>query len=410
MSNATNAAVAELLRRLPDDWADVPEDADGDALAALVAAGFAARRIHFTVKLPGCDETAIVTIEAAGEDGLAEAMTAAVQDWWARCGRRWQELRQDTGEPVRPIVNRQRDEWKLTPDGRTARADIEQGSSAPIDFALKRGFFDGRPRVLPDGRVTQRLPVRGYGRLVSLENAPSGPLSVAISNWSEGAEAFAKGFRAVQSAPLVRDGEAKQSKAETPEYAWELRGGIWHIQAFGERGDFPDAKGFRYIARLLADAGKPVPMTYLLGGKFGDITESTALDEGLRARSGGGEPLADETTLAELKKEIQDTKEELDEATKNCDATLIDVNQRKLVLLMEHYRSLVTPDGKPKTFPGERDKLRSRIYKALKRACDTIGKRGLPKTADHLKAGISAAEDGFIYKSTPPVAWTVRLQ
>lgn len=195
-------AIADLLRRVPNDWAEVPEDAQGDALAALTAAGFVAHRITFTVRMPGSDETNRVTIEMTGEYGFVEAMEAAAQDWWVRYGQRWRELRQDIGEPVRPIITRRRDEWKLTSDGRVAREDLERGLSTPIDFALKRGFFDGRPRVLTDGRVTQRLPVRGYGRLVSLENAPRDPLAVDIAKFSaadELAEALAKAFATIQS-------------------------------------------------------------------------------------------------------------------------------------------------------------------------------------------------------------------
>jgi len=185
-------AVAKLLRQAPDSWADVP--AEQDALAVLMAAGFVERRITFTVRLPGDEQAQRITIETTGEFGFAEAMEAVVQDWWARWGQRWQELRREIGGPVKPIVTRESDAWRLSEQGRLARADLERGQGRPIDFALKRGFFDGKPRLLPDGRITRREPVWGYGRLVSIENASSGSLAVSVSNWPAGAKAFAKAF------------------------------------------------------------------------------------------------------------------------------------------------------------------------------------------------------------------------
>jgi hypothetical protein len=184
-------AVAKLLRQAPDSWANVPDDfsqAEQDALVALTAAGFVERRIAFTVRLPGEEQTQRVIVEATGEFGLAEAMEAVLQDWWARWGQRWQELRQEIGAPVKPIVTRESDSWRLTEQGRLARADLEQGNSRPIDFALKCGFFDGTPRLLPDGRITRREPVRGHGRLVSIENASSGPLAVDVAKFSAAGE------------------------------------------------------------------------------------------------------------------------------------------------------------------------------------------------------------------------------
>jgi len=192
MADDLLTAVETLLRQAPDSWADAP--AEQDALAVLTAAGFVERRITFTVQLPGEERVQRITIEATGEGSLVEAMESVVQDWWARWGQRWRELRQELGDPIKPIVTRESDKWRLSDQGRLARADLEQGDSRPVDFALRRGFFDGKPRRLPDSQITQRQPVWGYGRLVSVENVSGGSLVVSVSNWPEGATAFAKAF------------------------------------------------------------------------------------------------------------------------------------------------------------------------------------------------------------------------
>ena len=195
--------VETLLRHAPDSWTDTSLDAN-DAVTVLTAAGFVERRITFTVQLPGEERVQRITIETTGEHGLAEAMEAILHDWWARWGGRWQELRREIGGPIKPIIVRESDQWRLTDQGRLARADFEKGDKRPIDFALKRGFFDGKLRRLPNGRITRREPVRGYGRLVSIENASSGSLAVSISNWPEGSAAFAKAFaKALDVEPRV---------------------------------------------------------------------------------------------------------------------------------------------------------------------------------------------------------------
>jgi len=217
MTHDLPAAVSDLLRRAPGNWSEVPRDlsqTEQEALAALTAAGFVERRVGFSIRLPGQEQTQRITIELSGEYGLAEAMAAAVQDWWARWGRQWKDLKRDTGEPIRPVVTRDADYWRLTADGLLAKTDLAQGSTAPIDFVLKRGFFDGRPRLLADGRTVRREPVRGYGKLVSIENAPTGPLAVTVSNWAEGAQAFASAL--CRQAVARGDSQPPDTKESTP--------------------------------------------------------------------------------------------------------------------------------------------------------------------------------------------------
>jgi len=185
----------------PENWQPTPSDLaqqERQALEALVGAGLVERRITFAVRLPGQTEQATISIEVTGEFGLAEAMEAAVQDLWLRWGERWAELHKQIDTP-RPIVEVQENLWRLTADGESAQTDLggtPEDRQRVIDFVLKRGFFDGTPKRLPDGRITRRQPVRGYGRLLrcQIENAPSGPVGVQVANWAEGAEAFAQAF------------------------------------------------------------------------------------------------------------------------------------------------------------------------------------------------------------------------
>lgn len=180
MSNdSLEAAVAALLREAPDGWQEIPQD-NADALRALTAAGLIERQIVFGVRMPGQDDTHQIEIEVTGEGGLAAAFQAVIQDWWARWGVKWQELRQTINEPVTPIVVKVQDKWRITDQGRLAREDLERGERTPIDFTLKRGFFMDREAVY------------GSGRLVKVENAPSGPLAIKVTNWDEGAKAFAE--------------------------------------------------------------------------------------------------------------------------------------------------------------------------------------------------------------------------
>ena len=85
----------------------------------------------------------------------------------------------------------------MTDQGVLARKDVVDRKREAIDFVLKRGFFDGQPRQMPDGRIVQRKPVRGAGALVSMRKvkvdaAVTG--TVNVGNWAEGADAFAKAF------------------------------------------------------------------------------------------------------------------------------------------------------------------------------------------------------------------------
>jgi hypothetical protein len=213
------AAVAALLRQGPASWTPSPSESP-DALRLLTQAGFIERRLTFTLRMPGQDAQYRITIEATGEFGLVEALEPVLQDLWAKGKDHWQALSQEVGT-VKPIVAVEADEWRITEHGRLAQQDLARGNQRPIDFVLKRGFFDGRPRPLPNGQVTRRLPVRGTGRLVRIENAQDRPLAVDVAKFSaaaELAEAFAAAFASVQL-PGAAKSAAQEAAPQPPQPA-----------------------------------------------------------------------------------------------------------------------------------------------------------------------------------------------
>lgn len=206
-------AVAVLLRRVPERWAEYDADAltatESQAMFLLVAAGMVERRIRLRARLHNHPVAVEATITATGEYGFVEAMEPVLATMWAEWKDAYNAWRtgETRGAPLSVTEHLKPDEWRLTDQGALARADLDGGhAERALDFVLRRGFFDGQPRlILEPGRerVSQREPVRSYGQLVTMRkvqaDAASSP-AVNVGNWKEGADAFAAAFEPVVKA------------------------------------------------------------------------------------------------------------------------------------------------------------------------------------------------------------------
>ena len=197
---AIEAAIAGLIRRIPDTWTDFDRDSltetEERAMFLLVAAAMVEKRLAFRIRFIGHPMAVHATVTATGEYGFAEAMEQVVAGAW----QQWRAALEHRPSSEKPTFLCERlgiDQWRLTHEGVQARGDIEAGDPAPVfDFVLKRGFFDGQPRLLTGGRVSKREPVRGRGKGERLEFCPADKLdpqapAVAVNNWPEGAAAIA---------------------------------------------------------------------------------------------------------------------------------------------------------------------------------------------------------------------------
>ncbi|RMF85052.1 MAG: hypothetical protein D6744_02045 [Planctomycetota bacterium] len=203
-------AVAALLRRIPERWAEYDADAltvtQSQALFLLVAAGMVERRIRLRARLHNHPVAVEATITATGEYGFAEAMEPVLASMWGEWKDAYNAWRTGGthGAPLSVTEHLKPDEWRLTDQGALARADLDGGHAArALDFVLRRGFFDGQPRlILEPGRerISQRESVRGYGQLVTMRKVQADtlpPSAVNIENWREGAGNFAAAFEPV---------------------------------------------------------------------------------------------------------------------------------------------------------------------------------------------------------------------
>jgi hypothetical protein len=206
---AVEQAIEALLRRIPATWSECDRDGlteiEEQGLFLLVAAAMVEKRMAFRVRFIGHPMAVHATVTATGEYGFTEAMEQVVAGAW----QQWRAELEHRPSYEKPAFLCERlgiDQWRLTQDGVQARGDLEAGDPAPVlDFVMKRGFFDGKPRLLPGGRVSKREPVRGLGRGERLDFLPSekpntqGP-AVTVNNWPEGAAAIAAAL-----APLLSE-------------------------------------------------------------------------------------------------------------------------------------------------------------------------------------------------------------
>lgn len=191
--DATNLEqpIADLLRRVPERWAEFSIDAlserESQALLLLVAAEIIERRCRVRLRMLNQPLAVEATFTATGEYGAVEALAPLVASVWEDWQAEYAAWREGDAKDVPPFhcERVEPSEWRLTASGVLARKDLfEERDRVVYDFVLRRWPLTFRP------------PVRGHGRLVKFDKVkPEAiPSAVAVTNWQEGAAAIAEAF------------------------------------------------------------------------------------------------------------------------------------------------------------------------------------------------------------------------
>lgn len=237
--------VARFLRTVPVTWTEHDLSAlsarGEQALSLLTAAGLIERRTTFRLQMFGHPGAVEATITFTGEYGLVEAVSYVSARMWEDWHEGFEKRSASDlkGEPAFHCEWIGKEQWRLTAKGVEARNDLASGDSSTVfDFVLRRGFFDGQSRHMPDGRISRRQPVRGHGTLekLGLVHPAAAPVGVSIVNWDDGGKAIAAAFAELKA-------HVPTSSAPPPDVTQQAKWGTPQIA--GPDGPF-DGDGFRF--------------------------------------------------------------------------------------------------------------------------------------------------------------------
>lgn len=222
-------AIADLLRTIPETWAEFDQDAlsaiQARALFLLTAAGMVERRGWIRSMFANHPTYFEFRFQSSGEQGFVHVMekVSAIQyETWRDAWQAWSVSDTRDSTPFHSVEIKPQ-EWRLSDQGADAQRDLSLSNTntdsiSVFNFVMKRGLFGpgywllrqfgGRlstedqeilDRHMAAGHDLSRLPrtaVMGSGQLVEFRKFDQqvATQSVNIANWSEGANAFADAF------------------------------------------------------------------------------------------------------------------------------------------------------------------------------------------------------------------------
>jgi non-specific serine/threonine protein kinase len=150
-----------------------------------------------------------------------------------------------------------------------------------------------------------------------------------------------------------------------PESAvFRLEGAYWTIAFKGPTFRLIDAKGLRYVHRLLETPGVEVHVLDLELLGLAGATSPPAAEDGLHAGFPAGQLLVDQETLRRYRLRIEDLRDQIEEAEATNDPERAGRAREELEYLMEELDK-VTHHGKPRIQAGETERARVNVYRAI---------------------------------------------
>lgn len=180
------------------------------------------------------------------------------------------------------------------------------------------------------------------------------------------------------------------------EFVFRPDGDGYLVRGFGEAGHITGkgAKGLHDIFRLVLAAGSPVPMIELDAGPG---------TKRLSGDSQSKQPIANSQTVIDIRNRRRGLQEEIDRATNDDEKAEA---QQQLAELNAEALKLVSLRGKPRDLNNPINKLRPKLLKRKRTACNQMKKCGLSELADHFDLSIGSEDGCLVYRSVvPSVAW-----
>lgn len=185
-----------------------------------------------------------------------------------------------------------------------------------------------------------------------------------------------------------------------PTFRFAKSGGVYKIEAFGEKGNFPASlKGFRQLESLIKSPNKAI----LIQSLYSIDSEASAPRRvGDCEFESSGESLhkvIDQKTVESVAASMQELMTEKATADANNDEGRSIGLFEEIERLREYLEDGTGLGDEPRRFPGESESVRRAVEKTLQTARKKLLECGLPTLATHLKECID--REGLTVKYTP---------
>jgi predicted ATPase/class 3 adenylate cyclase len=187
--------------------------------------------------------------------------------------------------------------------------------------------------------------------------------------------------------------QAPSSITPTDGNVFRREGDVWAIAYDGKQVRLRDAKGLRYLARLLAEPGREIHVNDLAADAAGEAIPA----------SGPGANVLDDTAKAEYRRRLAELEAEVAEATEWNDTERVARAQAEIDALTDQLASAYGLGGRARAMADPVERIRKAVTNRIRDSLDRI-------TAEHEAVGrhlANAVHTGTFCSYTPerPTSW-----
>jgi len=256
----------------------------------------------------------------------------------------------------------------------------------------------------------------GYARMLLTRDAPGDPERAVELLRSARETAVESGMTALAGrvtallADLgvtgVPEREAGTPPTGAPRAAiFRREGDYWSIAYDGRAVRLKDAKGLRYIHRLLAEPGRELHVAELASENPPAVSEAAAVADGLRVDSGHAGEILDAQARAEYARRIEDLREEVEEASRWGDQQREARAQEEIDFISRELASAYGLGGRARRAADVAERIRKAVTNRIRYSLSRIEKEH-PVLARHLANAI-ATGTFCSYAPDRAVSWTL---
>jgi tetratricopeptide (TPR) repeat protein len=200
--------------------------------------------------------------------------------------------------------------------------------------------------------------------------------------WAARARSLLEGETPAMARPPVADVESTDEPA-----TFRLDGDVRQVSFAGETAGVRDLKGFRYLARLLADPGREFHVLDLVAVEQGTLPTVAASLVGaaeVDEVGGGGLPAIDDEAREAYRRRLAEVEDDIDDAHLNNDPARAELAECDREYLLTELSRAVGLGGRLRAVGSDSERARTAVARTLRYAVDRLGEH-TPALGAHLE-------------------------